>query len=130
MKYFNWLWTTLFYFPCYQHIVHSCHTLYFLNQTIRNMVNTPTRTHNLGGIWTTPFYFPCYPHIVHSCHTLYLTHIKISIFSLVMMFRGKKLTKVIQYFLNQTIRNMVNTPTWIHNLGRIWNLCHCTQVLH
>ena len=82
-------------------------------------------------LWVIPLFFLSLTNCAYMSCTLFNFCTEIPILSSIMIFGGKKIDlKSSTIFSIKPLEIWLNTSTWTHNLWRIWNLCHCTRVLH
>ena len=82
-------------------------------------------------LWVIPLFFLSLMDCTHMSCTLFNSHMEIPILSTIMIYGEKNFDlKSSTIFSTKPLEIWLSAPTLTHNLGCIWNLCHCTRVLH
>ena len=88
---------------------------------------------NYNRLWVIPLFFLSLMNCAYMSCTLFNSRMEIPILSPIIIFG-----EIFFYIMSSTIFSIkpveiwLNnlTWTWTHNLGGIWNSCHCTSVLY
>ena len=112
--------------------LYNCFTLIVQGKCTKcTKVYKTTLCEILQSIMNHSFIFLSLTNCTHMLCTLFNSHMKIPILFPIMIY-GEIFfdLKSSTIFSTKPLEIWLNTPTWIHNLKGIWNLCHCTRLLH